>query len=132
MHYADSFSRIVLFSPAVEVDLLLNKTNGNTERAVPSILFDTMIGTKEAYDASPRLNPLRGVETALEDGKGVQPIWMCCGEDDPLVVKACKHFSGFLTAKGVAHTFVGGKGEHDLIYWDKHLEEAFRFLADKI
>ena len=22
-----------------------------------------------------------------------------------------------------------GEGEHDLIYWDEHLESAFRFLA---
>ena len=53
---------------------------------------------------------------------------MCCGEEDTLVGPACEHFSAYLTSLGIAHDFVRGHGGHDLMYWDEHLEEGFRFL----
>ena len=129
LHYADTFGRLALFSPAIEADMLLKDLN-DIPGTVPSALFDTLLGGKEAYDSSPRLNPLLAVDTALAQGREIQPLWMCCGEEDALVRDACTHFSGYLNQKGIKHTFVRGHGEHDLIYWDARLEEAFRFLTE--
>ena len=49
--------------------------------------------------------------------------------DKVVIGAACNRFSTFLTEKNIPHSYVQGKGEHDLLYWDEHLEEAFRFLA---
>lgn len=131
LSHADLYGKIAVFSPAAEADLLLNGREDSTPGAVPSSLFGALLEGPAVYESSPRLNPLRAVEAALAGGKAIQPIWMCCGEEDLLVRGACAHFSAFLRGKGVRHTFVGGKGGHDLIYWDEHLEEAFRFLAER-
>ena len=128
LHYPHHFSKIALFSPAIEADRLLNGIDDSVPGAVPSSLFDSLLGGAETYDHSPRLNPLVAVDEALQSGGSVQPLWMCCGENDMLVRDACADFSQFLTSRAIDHIFIRGRGEHDLIYWDAHLEEAFQFL----
>lgn len=46
-----------------------------------------------------------------------------------LVGGACTRFRDELKKIGAPLVWEDGEGEHDLIYWDKHLESAFRFLA---
>jgi len=128
LHYG--FSKIVMMSPAAQVDALLLDQDKTAPGAVPAALFDALLGGRKEYDASPRLNVFAAVEGALKAGIPLPPLWMCCGEQDALVGDACRRFDAFLTERKVPHTFVRGRGEHDLMYWDAHLEEAFRFLAD--
>ena len=129
LHAAHRFSKIMLLSPSIEPDHLLLDGDENEPGAVPSILFDTLFGGADSYDHSPRLNAYLAVEKALEAGGAIPPIWMCCGEDDGLVGEECVRFSRFLRDRRVDHAFIRGPGEHDLIYWDAHLEEAFQFLT---
>ncbi len=125
LHYAGRFSKMALFSPALEADtLLLNAPEG----IMPPGLFPTLFGNREAYASSPRLNPFRGVQDALDSGRMLPGIWMCCGEEDLAVRDACRRFDAFLAENRVPHQAVFGHGEHDYLYWDAHLEEAFRFL----
>ena len=126
LNHPDRFSRMLLYSPAAEADLLLT-THPGTAGAVPAELMDTLLSGKAVYDASPALNPLLAADQCRTSGT-VPPIWMCCGEEDTLVGPACEHFSAYLTGLGIAHDFVRGHGGHDLMYWDEHLEEGFRFL----
>ena len=128
LHHPETFSRMILFSPAPDPEKLLTGVDPDAPGAVPAELFGSLFGTPEEYRNNPRLNPALAAEKALAEGRGLPPLWMCCGEDDLLVGESCERFSGFLREKGVAHTFVRGRGEHDLPYWDARLEEGFRFL----
>ena len=128
LHYEELYSKILLFSPAVEADsLLLHQPD--MPGAIPASMFTEVIGGMAAYQTSPRLNAFRAIEAAKQAGKPIPPIWMCCGEEDLLVRDACKHFDAWMEQYDVPHQTVSGHGDHDYIYWDAHLEEAFRFLG---
>ena len=131
LHYRETFSKLALFSPAAEPDRLLSGEKDDIPGAVPSCLLETLLGGKEAYDGSERLNPLQAVEALTARGEALPKIWMCCGEQDLLVGDSCRRFREALLRAGAEPAWEGGPGDHDLIYWDRHLESAFRFLADK-
>lgn len=131
LHYCDTFSKIVLFSPAAEPDRLLSGAKEDVPGAVPASLFDSLFGGSRVYGVSGRLNPLRALEQYAAEGKKWPDFWMCCGEQDQLVGDACAHFREALHRAGAGLSWEGGPGEHDLMYWDRHLESAFRFLAGR-
>lgn len=130
MYYHDTFSRYALFSPSMEPDRLLSGEKQDVAGAVPGSLFDSLLGGNREYAASQRLNPFRAVEYCTAERRVLPDIWMCCGEQDQLVGDSCIRFREALLHAGAHPVWEGGPGEHDLIYWDKHLENAFRFLAD--
>ena len=129
LHYRDTFSKQVLFSPSVEPDRLLSAEKQDVEGAVPASLFDSLLGGSETYAASKRLNPYRAVEAYTSEGRPLPDFWMCCGEQDLLVGDSCSRFREALLRAGANLSWESGPGDHDLIYWDRHLENAFRFLA---
>lgn len=129
LHYGGTFSKLALFSPSAEPDRLLSPEKQNEPGAVPASLFEALLGDRETYKESPRLNPVRALEQTLRDGKGLPPVWMCCGRDDGLVGESCLRLRDALAGAKAPLAWEDGPGEHDLIYWDAHLESAFRFLA---
>ena len=128
LHYADTFSRLALFSPSAKPDRLLSPAKREEPGAVPSSLFEALLGGKEIYEASERLNCFRALEAAGRAGRPLPPVWMCCGEEDGLVGDSCGHLRDALRAAGAPLHWEAGAGAHDLVYWDQHLESAFRFL----
>ena len=126
LHYAERFSKMALFSPALEADTLLLRAG--TPAVVETGLFGALFGSRQAYQDSPRVNPYQAVTNARAERKKLPEIWMCCGEEDLLVRDACRRFDAFLAENRVPHQAVFGPGEHDYLFWDAHLEEAFRFL----
>lgn len=129
LHYQNTFSKIVLFSPAAEPDKLLSGDKEDVPGAVPSSLFDTLFEGSSVYNASEQLNPVRAVEQYAARKKPLPEFWMCCGKQDQLVGDACASFRETLCRAGAPPVWEDGPGEHDLMYWDEHLESAFRFLA---
>ncbi len=130
MRYARTYSKLVLFSPAIEADTLLLQAP-DSPGALPSSLFEALLGSPENYRASARLNPYKAIEDALEKGESMPEIWMCCGEEDPAVRDACHRFDAWLEGCKAPHQTVFGPGGHDYLFWDEHLEEAFHFLRGK-
>lgn len=131
LHYRDTFSKLALFSPAAEPDRLLSGEKQDVSGAVPASLFEALLGERRAYAASERLNPARAVETFAAEGIPLPDFWMCCGNQDLLVGDSCARFRETLLRAGANLTWENGPGEHDLMYWDEHLESAFRFLAGR-
>lgn len=122
-----TFSKIAMMSPAIEADGLFRPEDDGKEGAVPSALFETVLGGHARYDQS-ALNPRFSVKTLKAEGCEIPQLYMCCGEDDALVSGVCDSFRRFLAEEGVPLVFEGGRGGHDLPYWDAHLDSAFRFL----
>ncbi|MBQ3278856.1 MAG: hypothetical protein IJG94_06805 [Clostridia bacterium] len=131
LHYSETFSKIVLFSPSAEPDRLLSAAKEDVPGAVPASLFDTLLGGSRAYAGSPRLNPAKAVEQYVAEGKPLPEFWMCCGKQDQLVGDACSRFRETLLRAGARLSWEDGPGDHNLMYWDAHLESAFRFLAGR-
>lgn len=131
LHYHETFSKMLLFSPAAEPDQLLSPALQNEPGAVPPQLFESLLGGRETYEGSARLNPVRGVQMALQEGRNLPPVWICCGREDGLVGESCLHLRDLLRDAGAAAEWEDGPGGHDLMYWDEHLENAFRFLTGK-
>lgn len=129
LRFKDTFSKIAMMSPAVEADLLL-ELSANTEGAVPGRLFEAIWGGHAGYDATWH-NPLFAVQEYLQHKEVLPPMYMCCGRQDALVLPACEHFYSFLQERGVPITYRGGEGGHDLMYWDRHLDELFSFLKEE-
>ena len=132
LHYRDTFSRMALFSPAAEPDRLLPGEKQDVAGAVPASLFESLMGGERIYAASDRLNPVRAVESCAAGGIPLPEIWMCCGEQDLLVGDSCSRFRETLLRAGAGLTWESGPGDHDLMYWDEHLESAFQFLAGHV
>jgi len=82
--------------------------------------------------ALPTVTAQSGIERCRAESRELPAFWMCCGQQDSLVSAACIRFRKMLLSAGAALTWEDGPGEHDLVYWDQHLESAFRFLADHV
>ncbi len=131
LRFPELYSRVALLSPAVEPEDLFAVKAGSSDPAMAP-LMDSLMGGMQRYTDDPVLNLRRAVEQAAAGGRGVPPLWMCCGTEDALVGAACNRFSAFLRDNNIPHSYVQGRGEHDLLYWDEHLEEAFRFLSGQV
>lgn len=127
LHAHETFSKIVMMSPAIEADKLFNPEDDGKEGAVPSILFDTVLGGKQAYTNS-YMNPRKAIADLKAEGAEIPGMYMCCGLQDTLVYDACRSFRTYLEEQNVPMTYVEGDGLHMLPYWDEQLEGCFAFL----
>lgn len=129
--HPELYSRLALFSPAAEPDRLLSPEKAGTEGAVPASLFESLLGSREAYRENTRLNPIAAVADYARRGEKLPPVWICCGTEDELVGDAARNFRDAVQQAGGDVRWEDGAGTHDLMYWDTHLESAFRFLKEK-
>ena len=127
LHASETFSKILMMSPAIEADMLFNPEDDGKEGAVPSSIFDSVLGGMEAYKAS-HMNPHKGVLDLKAAGADIPQMYMCCGLQDTLVYDSCKTFREFLKAENVPLTYVESDGMHMVPYWDEQLEDCFKFL----
>jgi enterochelin esterase-like enzyme len=65
--------------------------------------------------------------TLAADSKKLNLLWVGCGTEDTLFA-ASKSFSGFLSAKGVKHTFRETPGAHTWMVWRRYLQEVAPLL----
>ncbi|MDR0928564.1 MAG: hypothetical protein LBM74_02495 [Oscillospiraceae bacterium] len=127
LHNSATFARILMMSPAIEADRLFDPADDDKPGAVPSSLFTTLLGGREAYLNS-YMNPLHSIANLQAAGMPLPRMLLCCGKQDTLVYEACAHFRKTLAEAGVPLGYEEGDGGHDIPYWDAHLESCFRFL----
>lgn len=127
LHAHDTFSRILMMSPAIEADMLFRPDANGEERGVPRSIFDSVLGGEQGYRNS-YMNPRKAVADLKAAGAELPRMYMCCGLQDTLVYDACKSFRTYLEEQNVPMTYVEGDGLHMLPYWDEQLEGGFAFL----
>ena len=59
----------------------------------------------------------------------IPDLYICCGQQDGLVVDAVNRFAGVLDEREIRYVYRKGDGNHELDYWERHLDDAFSFLA---
>ena len=128
LHANETFSKILMMSPAIQADMLFN-LKGDLEGAVPVSIFDSLLGGMEAYKNS-FMNPIKAVADLKAAGADIPKMYMCCGVQDVLVYDACAGFREEMEKLGVPLTYVESDGMHTVPYWDEQLEDCFKFLAD--
>lgn len=122
MKYRDTFSKIAAFSPACDPEVLLQIP------LFPRGMFENVFRNHDAYTASDAcLATQWGRE--LAGGTDIPELWMCCGTDDGLVWTQAEAFHAVLEKAGFTHTFLTGHGNHEMEYWETHMDSAFSFLA---
>lgn len=126
LHSHETFSKIMMMSPSIQADQLLNSANREVEGAVPSVLFETILGGEEYYQT--HRNPRKSILELKAAKVEIAQMYMCCGRQDALVYSACESFRRFLKEQSVPLTYVEGDGLHDFVYWDEQLDSGFRFL----
>ena len=119
------FSKIVMFSPAIDVTDLLSERDGS----LPNQLFSAWMGDEDSYRES-WMNPRYSLLKAKEQGMDVPPMFLCCGRQDALVYDMCSRFVDFARKEGLPLTYLEGEGQHDIPFWDGMLEPAFRFMTE--
>ena len=127
LHAHETFSKILMMSPAIEADMLFDPANDAIEGAVPSSIFDCVLGGETVYRNS-FMNPHKGVLDLKAAGADIPEMYMCCGLQDVLVYDSCQTFRRFLETENVPLTYVESDGMHMVPYWDEQLEACFEFL----
>lgn len=125
LRWHDTFSRVVMMSPAIDASKLLYSESA----ILPSQLFTAWMGNKEIYQNS-WMNPEKSLLDAKAAGRAIPRLFMCCGRQDELVYEACKDFVAFAKQEELPLTYVEDEGLHDLPFWDRMMEPAFRFLDE--
>ncbi len=125
LRWHDTFSKIVMFSPAIDVTDLLSERDGS----LPNQLFSAWMGDEDSYRES-WMNPRYSLLKAKEQGMDVPPMFLCCGRQDALVYDMCSRFADFARKEGLPLTYLEGEGQHDIPFWDGMLEPAFRFMTE--
>ena len=125
LRWHDTFSKIVMFSPAIDVTDLLSERDGS----LPNQLFSAWMGDEDSYRES-WMNPRYSLLKAKEQGMDVPPMFLCCGRQDALVYDMCSRFADFARKEGLPLTYLEGEGQHDIPFLDGMLEPAFRFMTE--
>ena len=122
LRFRNTFSKIIALSPSVSLyDLICGH-----DFMFPAGVFTNVCGSREDYLAS-ELNLDRFyAEVPKEE---IPELYLCCGQQDGLVVDAVNRFVGVLDRRGVPYIYRKGDGNHELDYWERHLDDAFSFLA---
>lgn len=129
LHANETFGKILMMSPAIQADMLFKPEDDGKEGAVPSSIFDSVLGGMEAYKNS-YMNPMKAIADMKAAGTEIPKMYMCCGKQDVLVYDACASFRDYLREQNVPMTYVESDGVHMVPYWDEQLEECFRFLKN--
>lgn len=122
LRFRETFSKIIALSPAVSIyDLICGH-----DFMFPEGIFTNACGSREEYLES-ELNLDKFYTEVSKDE--IPDLYFCCGQQDGLVVDAVNRFEQVLNKQGVKHIYRKGDGNHELDYWERHLDDAFSFLA---
>ncbi len=122
LRFRETFSKVIALSPAVSIyDLICGH-----DFMFPTGIFTNACGSKEEYFASEMNLDKFYAEVPKEE---IPELYLCCGQQDGLVVDAVNRFVGVLDESEIPYIYRKGDGNHELDYWERHLDDAFSFLA---
>lgn len=121
---SESFSKIAMMSPGFDFYKILD--NGSS--AFTQEFLDGLFGDRETH-----LNSINHPETAIlaskNEGKEIPEMFICCGQEDELVYDNDVDFINILKENNIPVEFIEESGGHDVLFWDKMMDNMFSFLA---
>lgn len=76
------------------------------------------------------VDPEYVVKKRLEKGEKIQPVYMACGSEDP-IVQTNREFRDFLNERNVPLKYIESTGVHDWKFWNEYLEPAMAWLVEE-
>ena len=123
LKFKDTFGKVVALSPATDLYEIMEQ---HPEAGFQVPQLENLFGKKEDYINSEWcLNHFYSAENL----EGAPDILVCCGEQDRLVNPQAKLFAEKIRETGYSCEFLGGKGDHEVDYWERCLDPMFSFLA---
>ena len=126
LHYADTFSSIGGFSPAIHFFELPKGHPAQGSVFGEDAVFGDM-DTARASDKNPRVLVERILSTP---GMEMPRIFLVCGLQDGLLT-ADRSFRDFLISRGIEVNYWEGPGQHDFDFWDPLLPTFLDWLPLK-
>ena len=118
--HPDHYAGCASFSGVTDLAAFLRLTefNGLTGE------YTALLGPERA------LTPENDLRALLDAAQDLPPIYLSCGEQDPLRGMNRK-FAALLEKKGCAFRFDRRPGNHTWEFWDQSLQDAFSFFFGK-
>ncbi len=115
LYYNDVFSVVGAFSPTVLSEDLLKQTGGIINGFNYNRLF-----SQDDID-------LFELASTIKDQ--IPEIYIACGTED-FLIEPNRAFHAHLDSLGINHTYVEGTGNHDFVYWRKHIKEFVAYATN--
>ncbi len=127
--YADTFSKIAAFSGAY-LPIRIADTNGQAyiDKTSDEKQQTKIFGNLQEVPGS-ELDPRVLWKNQKEKGITMPKIFMAEGSED-FMLEVNHKLRDFLLEENADVTYVEDEGIHDWKFWNKHLEQAFQFLAE--
>ena len=119
--HMDIFSKIIALSPATDAYGMIEKNIGFTREQI-----DYYFKGEDNYYKN--FHPIQVLRAAKKKGKEIPPIFLCCGEQDPLTYDFDRTFAEQAQETGLSIETHWGDGAHETRYWNKLLPAAMDFM----
>lgn len=126
LRHPETFGKMFGLSSALIVRTIAGIQPGYSDFIADYDYYTRTFGDLNALETSVN-NPEYVVKTRQAAGETIQPIYMACGSEDPLV-ETNRVFRDFLTEQNVDLTYVEGPGVHDWQFWNAYLEPAIQWM----
>lgn len=124
MRYKETFSKIIMLSPALWYPGIGEDTMIPVIRdKVSHLIGDFKDLTMGAHA------PIRQVDDAIEKGGDLPQLFLRCGKQDELVIGGNEAFLQDLKKRNINIDYQPEDGYHDLEFWSRMMKPAFDFLA---
>lgn len=126
LRHPETFGKMFGLSSALIVRTIAGIQPGYSDFIADYDYYVRTFGDLDALETSVN-NPEYVVKTRQAAGETIQPIYMACGSEDPLV-ETNRVFRDFLTEQNVDLTYVESPGVHDWQFWNAYLEPAIQWM----
>lgn len=128
--YADTFSKICSFSGAYIVLRIEDAGGKPFEDDVSGPAFQKRVFGDFSTLKEREIDPRAAYLNRKKEGRQIPEIFMTEGSEDFLIDVNHK-MRDFLVEQGQNIVYIEDAGTHDWDFWNKHMEEAFAWLADQ-
>lgn len=128
LKYAHIFSKILAFSGAYVPIRIVDNGGVPVDDGVSDVAFQCRVFGDPMVLATSDLDPRFIFHGLKESGKEIPRIFMTEGSEDFLLTEN-RSMRDFLQKKEEDFVYIEDKGTHDWDFWNKHMDEAFAFLA---
>lgn len=129
LKYADTFSKICAFSGAYIVFRIIDAGGIPFEDPFSGPIYQRRVFGDLTKLAESDMNPEQLYRQLKERGANIPKIFMTEGSED-FLLDLNHRMRDFLQSQGADLIYIEDSGQHDWAFWNKHLEEAVRWLIN--
>lgn len=127
LKYAERFGRIIALSSALIPYRVANISPDYKDGIASYSYYASVFGDLSRLLGSDK-DPEQLVRDVKAQGLALPELYMACGTED-MLLDVNRRFHQFLEGEQAAHYYEEGPGDHNWVYWDKHIEAALDWAA---